>query len=123
MGNTGSCGTGGPARLLRSQSSARSSTTTPRMTSHIDKGVIRKTQMDKEGLKEGSTGTFHPKVTRHAWWRRALWALPGVFVFCCYTVTTLPIVRYLLVPWVRASRTSGLMVGATYAFLLVAVLY
>jgi hypothetical protein len=69
------------------------------------------------------SGTFHPKVTRHAWWRRALWALPGVFVFCCYTLTSYPIVRHLLVPWVRASRTTGLVVGATYASLLVAVLY
>ena len=72
---------------------------------------------------EKASGTFHPKVTRHPWWRRALWGLPGFFVFLCYTVTTVPIVRFLLVPWVRASRGTGLLVAATYAALLVAVLY
>ncbi len=74
------------------------------------------------GGGEGS-GTFCPKRTTHPWYKRLLWALPGTFVFLCYTVTTWPIVRHILIPFVAASPRLGWFSAVSYAVLLVVVLF
>ncbi len=72
-------------------------------------------------LKEGS---WTPKqIAPLALWKRVLYSLPSWFVFCCYTLTSYPIVKYILQPALRFSSVLGVSCSVVYVSLLVAVLF
>jgi hypothetical protein len=69
-------------------------------------------------------GVYRPKaIPGLSLWKRALYALPSVFVFLCYTMTAYPILRYIIAPSMRMSRGLGWFMVAGYVTTLVWVLF
>lgn len=66
---------------------------------------------------------IEPKIKPPSLCKKMLYGIPSYFIFCCYTLTIYPLMKYVLLPMYQTGTSMGTFALVAYLLLLALVLY